>query len=227
MAKIKILIVEDETIVAFDIEGVLESLGYEVTDAVVNYDEALKSVNNKEPDIILMDINLENSKDGIQIAEAINQIKAIPIIYLTAYSDDATIQRAAQTNPVGYLTKPFKKDDIKSTIILGLHKIKQIQNSQLTQSYLAIGENYRYDIKNSSLYYDNIPIKLSTKERLLLNILVEAKGNIVTFETLEHQIWSDKTVASGTFRVLVYRLRSKLDHKYIETIPNFGCRLLF
>ncbi len=65
MDKIKVLIVEDEIIVAFDIESIIESLGYKVTDAVINYDEALNSVSNNTPDIILMDINVENSKDGI------------------------------------------------------------------------------------------------------------------------------------------------------------------
>ncbi len=70
-----------------------------------------------------MDINLKNSKDGIETAKEIQKIENIPIIYLTAYSDENTIERAIKTNPISYLLKPFKREELKSTILLGLYKI--------------------------------------------------------------------------------------------------------
>lgn len=227
MNKTKILIVEDETIVAFDIEIVLEKLGYEVSDSVDNYEDAIKSVKENEPTLILMDINLENSKDGIETAKSIQEIKSIPIIYLTAFSDEKTIEKALSTNPVGYITKPFKESDLKTSIILGLHKAnfksedKEIFNSEYTQ----LNEEFFYDMKNENLYFKNIPIKLSIKEKALLNLLLNARGSIVSFQDIEYNIWSDKTVASSTLRALISRLRAKLEYKIIETIPSFGCRL--
>ncbi len=224
--KTKVLIVEDETIVALDIKRSILNLGFEVTNTATTYTEAIQSVKEDEPDIILMDINLENSLDGIKIATDIKKIKNIPVIYLTAFCDDDTINRAILTNPVGYLLKPFKTDELKSTIFLALYKVKQSQqNNNIDKSYIPLGENYFYDLKNQNLYFKDTQIKLSTKESQLLNILFKNKGQIVPFETIEYQIWEDNIVSSSTLRTLIYRLRSKLDYRIIETIATQGCKL--
>ena len=97
MNREKILVVEDEPIVALDIKNAISQCGFSVTDIVDNYDDALLSVKVNEPDIIFMDINLDNSKDGIEIATEIKKRREIPVIYLTAYSDDNTMQRAIET----------------------------------------------------------------------------------------------------------------------------------
>lgn len=103
MQKVKILIVEDEPIVALDIKNTLVKLGHIVTDTVTNHDDALSSIAVNEPDIIFMDIHLENSKNGIETTQDIQKIKNIPVVYLTAFSDDATMQKAIDTNPVSYI----------------------------------------------------------------------------------------------------------------------------
>ena len=124
MEKTKILIVEDETIIALDIKRALEKMDYEVTNMVYDYQGAIKSVKINRPDLILMDVNLGNSKDGIETAKEIKNYHDIPIIYLTAFSDERTINRAIETNPVRYLIKPFKREELKSNILLGLNKTK-------------------------------------------------------------------------------------------------------
>ena len=228
--KYKVLIVEDEIIVAIDIKNTLKKIGLEVIDFVTNYDDALMSVKINSPDLILMDINLKNSKDGIETAIAIQKIKDIPLIYLTAFSDDVTINRAIETNPMHYMLKPFKTEELKSTIRLSIFKIEQ--NNQ-NKNKLIVGENlthvgngYYYDLEHQCLFYQNIPMKLGVKEKKLLSILLEARGNIVSFEQLTYAIWSDETIADSTLRTLIYRLRTKLEHRLIETIPSFGCKLL-
>lgn len=226
MGKTKILIVEDESIVALDIKRALSKLGHEVTDMVTNYKDTLNSIDEQRPDIILMDIHLENSQDGIETAHAIQERDTIPIIYLTAFSDERTIQRAIQTNPIGYLIKPFKREELKSTILLGLHKMTPLQNEGLFDNFKALGHDYYFDTKTDNLYYKDMPIKLSANETSLLSILVEARGNIVTFEDLEHYVWPDKAVSESALRTLLYRLRSKLEHKFIETTPGFGCQFI-
>ncbi|MEA3289644.1 MAG: response regulator [Campylobacterota bacterium] len=225
MCKNKILIVEDETIVALDIKSAVIQLGFSVTSTVTNYDDALKSVVEDEPHIILMDINLYNSKDGIETAKAIKKIKDIPVIYLTAFSDDKTIQRAIETEPAGYLTKPFKRDEVKSTIKLALYKLDLSNKANQVQSYTDLGSNYYYDLKYQNLFYKESSIKLSANEKKLLTTLIEAKGVTVPFSVLEHAIWANEAVSNSALRTLLYRLRSKFDYNIIETTTSYGCSI--
>lgn len=225
MHKIDILIVEDEAIVALDIKRTILKMGFDVTNMVTNHDDALLSIKAKTPDIVLLDIHLKNSKDGIETAKDIKQIADIPIVYLTAFSDDKTIERAVQTNPVGYLVKPFKREDLKSTLQLAIYKINSNQNQSVESSVKDIGKGYVYDMANHNLFFKEHPIKLSKKESLLLEMLIEAKGNIVPFSTLEHYIWKENLVSDNALRTLIYRLRGKLEYLLIETVPSFGFRL--
>jgi len=224
--KTKILIIEDETIVALDIKSALANLGYVVTSIATNHTEALMSIEENIPNIILTDINLENSIDGIEIVQEIQKTKNIPVIYLTAFSDDDTINRAIQTNPVGYLLKPFQTNELKSTILLAIYKSKQPLTQTRHNRYKYLGNNYFYDEENKKLYFKEVKIKLTQKESILLDILYKEKGNIVPFETIEYLIWEDASVSDSTLRTLIYRLRSKLEYKLIETIPLNGCKLL-
>lgn len=225
MDKIKVLIVEDEAIVALDIKKTVLKLGFKVTNCVTNYNDALSSVKTNCPDIILMDINLKNSKDGIQTAKAIQKIRNIPIIYLTAYSDETTINKAIETNPISYLLKPFKREDLKSTILLGIYKVHNTNKEIIKEKCINIGFNYYYDLYNETLYYKMLPVKLSLNERKLMTILVEAKGAIVSFREIEYLIWPDIAISDSALRTLIYRLRTKLEYKIIETIPSTGCKL--
>lgn len=226
MSKIKILIVEDETIVALDIKHALKRLNFEVTAMATNYEDAIKSAKSDIPDILLTDIQLENSKNGIEVAKDIQKIAPISIIYLTAFSDDSTIQEAIQTDPIGYMIKPFNREELKSTIFLAIHKMNKVNELAGIDHHKSLGFGFHFDEKNKVLFFDNHIIKLSYKERELLTILIEAHGKIVSFETLENLLWSTEPVANSTLRTLLYRLRTKLDHKLIETIPSLGCRLL-
>jgi len=224
----KVLVVEDEIIIALDLADSITDLGYQVTNTVKNYNEALSSVKENQPDIILMDINLKNSKDGIEIVLEIQKEKNIPVIYLTAFCDDTTINRAIQTNPVGYLTKPFKIDELKSTISLGLFKARQ-EKSQLSnkiKGYTDLGSNYYFDELKQDLYYESELIKLTPKEKKLLQLLINAKGKIVPFDIIEYELWDDTKISNSTLRTLIYRLRTKLEYKLIETILQEGCRLI-
>lgn len=225
MNDFKILIVEDEPIVALDIERTLLKLGYNVMDIVTNYDDALLSIDSNVPDIIFMDINLSESKSGIELAKEIKKTKNIPVIYLTAFSDDDTMQEAIDTNPVSYLLKPFKREALKSSILLGIYKIKNNCEIVLDDSYTHIGNHYYYDEKNANLFYKNQPIQLGVNEKKLLQLLIDSNGQVVLFSTIENDIWPNKNMSASAFRTLVYRLRSKLDFKLIETIPSFGYKL--
>ena len=124
MEKPKILVVEDESIVAIDLSHTLVSLGYDVIDTAGTGEEALQIVSQKRPDLVLMDIQLRGDMDGIQVAERIQNSLKIPVIYLSAFSDATTISRARQTEPYGYIQKSFDHNDLHSTIEMALYKSK-------------------------------------------------------------------------------------------------------
>ncbi|MBC2845634.1 LytR/AlgR family response regulator transcription factor [Winogradskyella flava] len=121
--KIKILIVEDEMIIGANLSLQLSELGYEVTGIVPRGEQALQHIATNPPDILLLDINLKGSLDGIETAEKMQQTQNIPIIYLTANTDDAHFNRAKKTHPHGFISKPYKKLDLQRTIELTLTQI--------------------------------------------------------------------------------------------------------
>lgn len=226
MNSTKILIVEDESIVALDIKKALQKLGYEVVALAKNHTTAIKQFKNHNPSIVFMDIHLKNSaKDGIETVKDIQRIKNIPIIYLTAFSDENTLKRAVQTNPISYLVKPFKMEELKSTILLAQYKMNQSNHPEIDHNCLPLGFGYYYNRKDEILFYENLYIKLSLNERRLLNILLDAKGAIVSNADLEYMLWPNEPVSQSSLRTLIYRLRSKLEHKLIETVHSAGCRL--
>lgn len=122
MAGEKILVVEDERVVARDIEKRLKSLGYFISASVASGEAALLKVAELQPDLILMDIQLKGELDGIATAEQIRAEFNIPVIYLTAFADEETLQRAKVTEPFGYIIKPFDERDLHVTIEVALRR---------------------------------------------------------------------------------------------------------
>ncbi len=128
---VKILIVEDEMIIAANISLQLTQLGYEVTGIIPRGEEALLQVKQNLPDIVLMDIQLKGELDGIDTAQIMQQEHDIPIIYLTANADDSHFEKAKSTHPFAFISKPFKKLDLQRAIEL---TINHIQLKDLTNS---------------------------------------------------------------------------------------------
>jgi len=124
MSNEKIMVVEDEWLVADQLCRNLKDLGYTVCGAASTADEAIEKAEEERPDLILMDIVLKGEKDGIEAADRITSQFDIPVIYLTAYTNQEYIERAKQTNPFGYLVKPFNQRELHSSIEMVLHKHK-------------------------------------------------------------------------------------------------------
>lgn len=120
----QILIVEDEVIIALDIKNILENLGYGISGIARTANEAINIVEEKKPDLILMDIQLEDKSDGIEAAQQIRINNDIPLIFLSSFSDKATLQRAKKAEPYGYILKPFNRNDIQTIIEMALYKHK-------------------------------------------------------------------------------------------------------
>lgn len=121
MTKPKILISEDEVIIAEDLAASLEELGYE-TCAIDSGEDTINKIREEQPNLIILDINLGGGIDGVEIGSRIRQEFNIPFIYLTAYADSATIDRAKKTEPDGFLVKPFDEKSLRSAIEIALYK---------------------------------------------------------------------------------------------------------
>jgi len=125
MDNAKILVVEDENVVALEIKKRLMRLGYLVPSVAASGKEAISKAEGFLPDLILMDIRLKGEMDGIQAAQEIWTRFRIPVIYLTAHSDDETLKRAKQTEPYGYVLKPFEEEDLRAAIEMALYRRKK------------------------------------------------------------------------------------------------------
>ncbi len=133
----KILVVEDEIIVAWDIKETLEKLGHTVVDLVVSGSEALAAAADDRPDLVLMDIRLEGEMDGIAAGGELYHQFNIPVVYLTAHADELTLARATKTDPFGYVTKPFQLQSLQSTIKVALQRHQVETASRQRQANLA------------------------------------------------------------------------------------------
>ncbi len=130
MEQKKILIVEDEPIIASDIEMTLEDLGYNVVGVEDNAAEAFAAIGKLHPDLVLLDINLEGDVDGVMLAQDINANFQIPFVYLTSNADNLTINRVTRTKPAGFILKPFNEKDLKSNIEIALFSGKEMDKKQ-------------------------------------------------------------------------------------------------
>ncbi len=122
MSRAKIMIVEDESIIAEDIADSLESIGYSIVGIVASGEEAIVLAGKLQPDLVLMDIMLQGEMNGIAAAEHIQSSYQIPAIYLTAYADEKTLERVKDTNPFGYIVKPFEEKNLHLTIQIALQR---------------------------------------------------------------------------------------------------------
>jgi PAS domain S-box-containing protein len=133
----KVLIVENEGIVAFNVQRRLEGLGYSVVANVSSGEDAIDAAVETNPDLVLMDIKLEGTVDGIEAAIQIRDRFQIPVVYLTAYTDDETLNRAKLTEPHGYILKPFEARDLGTTIELALYKHQMEQQLREREQWLT------------------------------------------------------------------------------------------
>lgn len=175
---VKILIVEDELIIAEDVKNMLTTMEYEVVDVAMDYDEAIAILETQKPDLILLDVNLNSHKDGIDLAELINEKYKIPFIFTTSYSDSLTLNRAKDTNPINYLVKPFKKEQLFSTIEMALYSLSQ-ENGQTTST-----DNDALIIKDALFIKDKFKY---TKLNISDILWIKSDGNYLEIQTTKKE----------------------------------------
>ena len=158
----KILIVEDDAVIAQLLEHYVQAMGHTICGVSHNSEKALDLIHSQQPDLVLLDINIEGSKDGIDIAEVLEKQGRIPYIFITAFSDQLTLKRVQKVSPLAYIVKPFKEVDLRASITIGMSNYKRlIANTPLTLEYLNM----------------NIPSPLSDQEFKILNEMSKGLTN--------------------------------------------------
>ena len=165
----KVMVVEDEAVVALDIVQELESAGYAVVGQVASGEDAIKTAGETRPDVVLMDIHLQGDMDGIMAAEQISSRFGAPIIFVTAHADEATLQRAKLTKPYGYVIKPFEPNELRANIEIALHRAKGMMPTEEEEPLLPHAQEgvmlptgvdeYRYEAVKSIGIFEGLAPK--------------------------------------------------------------------
>jgi|SRR5690554_2141163 len=194
--KYTILVVEDEPLIAEDISGHLLENGFNVLAIANNAKEALEILESNLPDAILLDINLGEGMDGIELAQEIKCSEKIPIVFLTSHADRATLSRAKQTIPAGYLLKPFDGIDLMTSLEIAIF-------NHLQQSEKDLAEP---DLESVN---EALPVPLSQREFEILTLLQTGKTNKEMAEELYISINTVKTHMLHMFEKLDVRNRTQ------------------
>ncbi len=200
MQKKKILIVEDEAIVAKDISVCLNKIGYEVLDTFSRAEKALDFINENKPDLVLMDIMLAGNLSGIDASAKIKEEHDIPVVFLTAYADEKTISKAKVTEPYGYIIKPFKEIDLRTSIEMALYKFKKekeklegLDQSRITKDSI-VAKEFIYVKSNSKLVKvqnDNILFIEALKDYVIIHTAEERFTIHSTMKDIEKKLPSE------------------------------------
>lgn len=228
----KVLIVEDESVLALGMEYSLEEFGYEVSGIETTAQGAISHVFENKPDIVLMDIKLKGTQTGIDAAKQIWNSTKIPVVFLTSYSDDKTIQNAMLSEPYGYLIKPCRDEELKVAIKTALHKHNyffknrdSLQNKIESKLLIMCEDGFIYDKGKNLLFKNEEVVKLTGNEVKLFDILSNYPNEPVSFERISSFIWRDEDSEIGKLRTLIYRIKNKLGVNLIENIFELGYKL--
>lgn len=211
MAQTKIMVVEDEPITALDIRKQLKNLGYAVPAMAALGEEAVSKAASTRPDLVLMDINLKGKVDGVTAAEQLRSRFSIPVIFLTAYSDEATLQRARATEPSGYLLKPFDPDTLRTTIELALSR------RRTEQKLMAV---YRLGQELTLLHDEKVIIQKVLKTALTTLYFEWAGGGLIDEATGEMKYYHH--VGGGSTKITELRLPLDDDRQIAAAVIRSG-----
>lgn len=214
--KLRILLIEDERLIAKNLKEILEKFEYEVVDIHATAEDAFETLYEQNIDLVISDIEIKGLVDGIDASKVFQNIYNLPIIFITAYSDSEKIHRASKLkNMVGYLVKPIKIDELHALIEMAIQKYDIFDEAKV----IELNETYKYDPKNKELYENEEVVNLTKSEKLLLSLLLN-NDKVTTYAMINEAIWNNQEVSDGTRRQLIHRLKAKL--KGIELASKKG-----
>jgi diguanylate cyclase (GGDEF)-like protein/PAS domain S-box-containing protein len=219
MERVRILIVEDEGLIARDIENMLKNAGYEVCGLAQSGQEAIEKAESCQPDLILMDIILQGDMDGIRAAEIIRERYDLPVIYMTAHTDETTLQRAKLTEPLGYTLKPVEQKELMTVIEVALYKHKMETKLKEREEWLitilqSIGEGVVATDGGGNITFMNPvaekltgwrqPESINKPLSSVLHVVDEEDGKLIRISIPELLSDQSRNPFNGTVQVVNY-----------------------
>jgi len=222
----RILIVEDELIAAEYLREVLLQQGFEVQDVVDSGEEAISKALALEPDLVLMDIMLKDSISGAEAAVAISQKNPhIGIVFLSAYSSGDILDYAVKANSYGYLMKPYKEDEIISTIKVVLAKIEKERRTEDTvvevSSLVRLAPELYFNKDLQRVFKNGEEVRLGSVSLKFIDLLCQTPNVSVSLEQIYHHVWQEEKSAT-TLRTLIYRIRQQCGVDFIISVNGLG-----
>jgi diguanylate cyclase (GGDEF)-like protein/PAS domain S-box-containing protein len=219
MEKIRVLIVEDEGLIARDIENMVKNAGYDICDVVSTGEEAIERAEKTQPDLILMDIILRGAMDGVEAAERIREHINVPVIYLTAHTDENTLERAKLTEPQGYTLKPVEQKELLTVIEMALYKHQLEMKLREREGWLStllqsIGEGVIATDRSGNITFMNPVAEKLTGWRQdesiakplpsILHLIDEENGKLIRLSLAELLSGNARIPLNGSVQIVNY-----------------------
>lgn len=230
MDNLKLLYVEDDIDTLEDTLFLLQRYFptvYTATDGLM----ALEAFEEKDPDIVILDINIPKL-NGIQVAQKIREInKKIPIIFLTAHSEKSKLLNAIKIGVISYEIKPFRIEDLRDSILKSIEiaKSEKVENSDI----FDLGNSFEWNLESKELFYNSQLVPITKNERALIELLLSNKNRFFNAYEISDELYSDKVIEANSVVKLISRFKSKLKRVsgskdlFIENIYNQGYRIKY
>jgi len=224
--KNKILIVEDELIAAEYLRAVLEANKLEVLEVVDSGKEAIEKALRLKPDIVLMDIMLKDNVSGAEAAVAISKADPnIAIVFLSAYSNGDILDYAVEANSYGYLMKPYKEDEIVSTLKVIMAKLereqKRLEICEKPSHIVMLAPELHYDRSIGRVFKNGEEVPLGSVALKLIELLCQRPNVSISLEQIYQYVWKEEKSAT-TLRTLIYRIRQQCGVDFIVNVNGLG-----
>lgn len=221
----KILIVEDEAILALEMKSFLEHNRLNVVTYVTSHQETEEFLKKEKVDLIIMDINIKGSIDGIQSCNILFPKYKIPVLFVSAYEDYETLSLVQESYALGYIKKPYKESELLMLIFFIL-KSKQTPIKRKEEIIkISLANEFTFCHNKHLLFHNNKEIDLSKKEKDILHILCKNKNNYVSYEHLFSSVWDKENFNINKIRGSIFRLKKKLPLLNLRNSHEHGYKI--
>jgi DNA-binding response OmpR family regulator len=221
----RILIVEDELIPANYLKKVLINAGYEVIGIAKRGADAIALVKNEKPDVVFMDVMLQDNISGADVAVEIHSMQLNTlIIFLTAFSDQEMIDFAVRSEAFAYLLKPYRDNEILATLQLAQAKLYTKERKPQEQEVIYLVDGFTYHKKLQRIFLKDKEIELGPKALQLIKLLCEHKNITLEIDEIIEALWSEPK-NKQTLRSLIHRIRQMTSSQLIQNVNKFGYKI--
>ena len=219
-----VLIVEDEVITQRYLQVILTHYSIGIAGCYDSSDDVLDELDTIQADMVLMDINIKGSLDGIELAKVISDRYSIPIIFVTAYNDEETLDEVLRLSPCGFVNKPFQSKDIYIAVQIAYQKFLTHFHNQPSVNLkdVEIDTHYRFDRGEHRLYYQGEVVQLTLKQNILIELLATNLDITMSADRISDIVWRDEYMSDSSLRSLIYTIRKQNPNLPIKSDSKRG-----